>query len=161
MSNSYKENYLAFLKKYLMADPDAFCWVCAYGLYVHAIDDIIDGDKTDSEFILKTFEFAPVVYGNIFYLKNFTKLYPLVKMTSNAYMDSVLLEKEIKSRAAEFDGSELAWKKSASDILRQSGNEVILACIEIVNDVETRRKASLELRRISYLTHHDKEGNPV
>lgn len=162
---TYAQTYIEFLKKYLDSDPDALLWVMSYGLYAHLIDDIIDGDKTDSEHILKTFEFAAVIYSNNFYLKHITLLYSLVKMASNTYMDSVLLEKELKSDKKTALPVEhqptAAWKSSCADILRQSANEIILACVEIVGGIEKRREASLELRQLSYKIHHDKSGNPI
>jgi hypothetical protein len=158
---TYAQCYIDFLKKYLDSDPDALLWVMSYGMYCHAIDDIIDGDKNDSEFILKTFEFATIIYSNVFYLRHITTLYSLCKMASNTYMDSVLLEKEIAKNPGAMLTPENAWKLSCSDILRQNGNEVILAVVEIVGGIDKRREASLELRKISYATHHDKEGKPV
>ncbi len=142
--------YTDFLAKYLASNPDAFLWAISYGLYVHMIDDIIDQDKTDSEHILKTFELAAQIYSFPFYINNMHMLYPLVKMASNCYMDSVLMEK--------FPSS---WNRNYADMLRQNGNEVILACIEIVNGINVRRHASMELRQISYQMHHDELGNPV
>lgn len=145
--------YIDFLSKYLKHDPDALAWVLAYTSYVHNIDDIIDGDNTDPMFILRTFETAAVIYGHIFYQRNFCYLYPLVKVVSNAYMDSVLLERSTEE-----------WKLKVADGLRQHGNELILACIELSHGIEgfnKRREASLELRDISWRTHHLTNGEPV
>ena len=147
-----KEQYIAFIRKYLTGD--ALLWVVAYAIYVHSIDDIIDDEIPNGEnkhqFILKNFEFAEVVYSNNFYLENITRLRPLVKMASNCYMDSVALEKSSKPH-----------HKIIADHLRSNGNEVVLACVEICNGIDIRNKASLELREISYSTHHDQLGNPV
>lgn len=144
-----QKDYINFLGKYLSPNPDALLWVLGYTIYVHAIDDLIDGDKSGSEFILKTFEFAAVVYSNKFYINNITMLYPLVVTASNCYMDSVILE---QSR------SNSHWKNTVSDSLRQNGNELILACVQIVGGIEARREASLELRDISWRNHHTTEG---
>ena len=142
--------YIDFLNKYLQSNPDALLWALSYGLYVHSIDDIIDGDKNDSEFILKTFEYALIVYAYPFFVQHIQMLYPLCKMASNTYMDSVLMER-----------SSNKWDKNYADVLRQMGNEVILAVIEIVCGLNVRRHASIELREISYKMHHDQLGNPV
>lgn len=144
------KNYVEFVRKYLDPFPAAQMWVMAYGVYVHAIDDIIDGDKFDSEFILKTFETAAMIYSHEFYRQHWGQLYPLVKMASNTYMDSVLMER-----------SNEKWKKNYADVLRQNGNEVLLAVIEICTGIDRRREASMEIRKLSYDTHHDKQGNPV
>jgi hypothetical protein len=147
VSNS--DRYIEFVRKWLGHRPDALAWICAYGIYCHAIDDIIDGDKTDSEHVLKTFELAAVIYMNDFCRQYAHILYPLVIMASNTYRDSVILEK-----------AEEEWKRKVADALRQTGNEVVLAVIEIAGGVEARREASLELREISWFTHHTLEGKP-
>jgi len=62
--------------------------------------------------------------------------------------------------SVKFEKSKEKWKIQMGDVLRQNANDVVLAVIEIVNDVDTRRKASLELREISYLSHHNELGEP-
>jgi hypothetical protein len=150
----HSDEYIILLRKYLDSNPDALAWICIYGIYAHAIDDIIDNDipsdKTRQQFILQTFEFAEVIYSSHFYQANLSALRPLIKMASNDYMDSVLLEGD----------TEEAWKKHTCDALRQTANAVILAVIEIVGGIEKRREASLELRELSYRTHH-KEDKPI
>lgn len=150
-------DYVAFLKKYLADNPDALCWVLLYITYAHAIDDIIDGDKDGTrskEFILKVFEYAAILYSHVFYQINIHLLYSLVVMASNTYMDSVILEFSTVT-------SDKPWKNSAQDYLRQSANELILMCIQIVGGIDKRREASLELRDISWRCHHTKGGKPV
>lgn len=147
-----ESDYVKFLGQYLGTDPDALLWVLAYSSYVHSIDDIIDGDNTDPMFILKTFELAAMLYSNNWYLKHIHFLYSLVIMASNTYMDSVIFEQ---------DKTAPVWKKKVSDALRQTGNEVILQCIQIVGGIEARREASLKLREISWRTHHLADGTPV
>jgi ferritin len=74
-------------------------------------------------------------------------------MASNTYMDSVIFEqmKDTDTRA-----------KSMFDYLRQTGNELILATIQIVGGIEARREASLELRDISWRNHHHSiTGEPI
>lgn len=147
---SKANDYIKFIEKYLdvRKSPNAILWLLGYACYVHAIDDIIDEDipkdSTKDEFILKTFEFAEVVYTNIYYLTYITRLRPLVKMASNTYMDSVQMER-----------SNSKWKKDYADVLRTMGNEIMLAVIEIERGVNIRREASMELRELSYRTHHE------
>lgn len=148
-------DYIKFIEKYLdvKKSSNAILWILAYAIYTHAIDDIIDEeipkDSVKDEFILKTFEFAETVYTNIYYLTHISRLRPLVKMVSNTYMDSVQMEK-----------SNSKWKKDYADVLRTMGNEILLAVIEIENGLNSRREASLELRELSYRTHHEL-GVPV
>ncbi len=150
---SPQNKYLTFLRKYLEVG-DALLWVLAYATYVHSVDDIIDNDIPDEKnkhrFILETFEFAECVYAAPYYVMNMNRLRPLIKMASNDFMDSVALADSDKDH-----------HKRISDNLRCSGNAVILAVIEIEGGVELRNKASLELREISYTTHHLADGTPV
>jgi hypothetical protein len=145
--------YLDFVKKYLNASPDAMLWIMGYGLYVHAIDDLVDKDipkdKTYAQLLLDTFEFAETIYTNIFYLNNISILRPLIKATSQAYIDSV-----------KWEHSSEEWKRRVSDQLRQYGNEVLLACVEIVSGLEVKRQAATVLREISWKAHHLKDGTP-
>jgi len=153
MKKENQELYISFIRKYI-SNPDALLWVIGYASYVHAIDDIIDEeipkDNAKDEFILKTFEMAHDVYVNVYYLNNLHALKPLAKMASNTYMDSVQMER-----------SNSQWKKSYADVLRTMGNEILLAVIEIEGGIDLRRRASLELREISYKTHHTALGYPV
>lgn len=76
-------------------------------------------------------------------------LRPLIKSTSQAYMDSVLWEKSPED-----------WKRKVADAARQQGNDILLAIIEIVGGIEKRHEASLLLREVSYKMHHLKDGTP-
>ena len=143
-------NFNIFIRKYLLQNPDAAGFVMCYVIYCHAIDDIIDGDKTDWQHILKTFSLAPILFSNVFYMQHYGKLYPLVKMAHDSYGDSVFMERRNSK-----------CMKHYSDILRQNANEVILACVEIVNGPEVRLQASIELREGSYKMHHDEVGKPI
>lgn len=144
-----QKDFIDFLNKYLSPDPDALLWVLSYTVYVHSVDDIVDGDKPTKEHLLRTFEHAAVVYSNGFYQKNIHLLYSLIVMASNTYMDSVMME-----------GSTETWKQRTGDYLRQTGNELLLACIQIVGGIEARREASIKLRDISWRNHHTSEGKP-
>lgn len=146
--------YISLLREYLLSCPDAILWMQGYGVYVHAIDDIIDNDipkdKKRQQFILDTFEFAETIYSNPFYIAHINTLRPLVKMTSQTYMDSV-----------QWEDSEEVWKRQVADGLRQMGNEIFLAVIEIVCGLQKKREASLKLREISYKAHHTPTGIPI
>jgi hypothetical protein len=142
--------FCGFIRKYLLnTNPDACLWVLAYYTYVHAIDDFIDGDRTDFQHFLKIQEFALVCYSNNFYQQHIALLYPLLRAASNAYMDSVAFEKKSES-----------WKRTVADSLRQHANELIIAVIEIVGGYDLRREASLKLREISWKSHHELDGSP-
>lgn len=137
------------LERYLSSDEDAIAFVYCWLLYCHAIDDIIDGDKTDSEHIIKTFQFSTTLHTSNFFLKNWATLNPIIDVAFNSYADSVKLEKGVK------------WERNYADVLRQVANEVIVAVVGIVAGYDKKREISLELRQLSYLEHHDLTGKPI
>jgi hypothetical protein len=122
----------------------------SYVTYCHAIDDIIDGDKKDYEHILKTFDFAATIFSSPFYVRNLHLLYPLVKSASNSFADSVTFE-----RSGE------VWSEAMADVLRQQGNEVLCAVVEIVSGIDAKRAFSKEARKLGYDSHHDSFGRPI
>lgn len=143
------KRFIEFLKKYLAHNDEALLWIMSYIAYCHSIDDCVDKPK-DDEFLLKTFEFAAVIYSSHFYWQNIHILYPLVKMAGNSYMDSLHYEKSSEN-----------WHKKIGDIIRSDANNVVLAVVEIINGIDARRQASLELREIAYWSHHNlKTGEP-
>jgi hypothetical protein len=150
MSNNYSEQYCEIIRKYLQGQPDAQSWLLLYGIYAHAIDDIIDGDKTSSDHILETFETGLLLYSHVFYRQHCDMLYTLCKLAHNAYADSVKLEK-----------SDDKIDKLIADPLRQYGNELILAVIELVSGKDARNAASKELRPLSWRTHHNEIGQAI
>jgi hypothetical protein len=139
-----------FIRKYLFKDPDACLWILGFNVYVHSIDDFIDGAEKDPIHMLRIQELALAVYCNDWFRRHQHILYPLIRAASNCYMDSVILETK-----TDF------WKKQVADALRQFANEIIIATIEIVSGYEARREASMEVREISWKAHHEKDGTPV
>lgn len=139
------------VSEYLASSPEAQLFFYSYLVHCHAVDDIIDGDREDAEFIIKTFRFVFILCSSPFYRQYQDILNPLMAAAANAYADSVTFERS----------KDVAWKQRYADVLRQTGNEVLLACIEIVSGYDAKRKASLALRELSYLSHHDKEGKMI
>jgi hypothetical protein len=149
MSNNYSDQYCEIIRKYLHGFADAQSWLLLYGIYCHSIDDIIDGDQTSDEHKLATFETALMLYSHVFYQQNIAQLYTLCKLAHTSYVDSVRLEK-----------SENPTDQLIADPLRQVGNEIILAVIEMCAGKDARNAASKELRPLAWKTHHTPEGLP-
>jgi hypothetical protein len=119
------------------------CWL----VLCHFVDDIVDTKKDDHEFLLKTFEHAAITYSLPFYRQHAHTLLPIIKSATNNYADSVLFEHSMHS-----------WQRTYADALRQSGNDVLCAVVEICVGQEKRRIFSQKVREISYMSHHTKEG---
>lgn len=145
-----KNNYINFLKKYLSSNEDAYLWCLFFTLYLHTADDLVDNPSVDKKYITKFLDFAPRVFTYPFYVQHSNILFPLICAGSLDYYTSVMFE----------DSKEL-WKRERADVLRQNINSVYLAVIEIVSGYDKKREAALEIQEISYLTHHDSNGNAV
>lgn len=139
-----------FLKRYLSHNLEAHNWLLAYFVYAHAIDDIVDHDNDSPEFILKTFRLAIDVFSFPFYVQYSHVLRPLLQSAHDAYRDSVIMEKSPEE-----------WALKVGDIIRSNAVDVVLTTIFITTDIDTRNAAALELRKISYDTHHDQKGLPT
>ena len=135
---------MKFLEEYLKDDALAF----AYNFinYCHLIDDIIDEkiSRDNPETIIAAFEAALAVYSNPFYRQHANHLFPIIKMVTNAYADSVV-----------FQNAPNEWNVKYKAVLAQQLNDVTLACIEICHGVSQRRYASLAIRELSYNAHKD------
>lgn len=118
--------------------------------YVHAIDDIIDGDAADPESILAAFMQAAFVYTHPFFTANAPALRQLAVNCTNAYADSVAWEK-----------SPDAWRRQFSDHYRHYGAEMVLAIASLCGGYQHMRSVSLTLRETCYTEHHDNEGAPI
>lgn len=145
-----KSDIYNLLAESLATNNQALVFACEFVRMCHAIDDLIDETITDSELIVQAFCKTISVCSLPFYQQYVTLLYPLLISASNAYADSVKLEKQ-----------EEQWKRNYADVLRQAGNEVLVMVVDIVNGYESKREFSLKLRDISYADHHDEEGNIV
>lgn len=118
--------------------------------YVHAIDDIVDGDADDNEAVLGTFQKAIWVYSHPFYLENLVALRQLAVNCTNAYADSVAWEQ-----------SEVGWQRNFADHYRHFGAEMVLAIASICGGYAHMREVSKVLREICWKEHHDEKGVAV
>jgi hypothetical protein len=143
------------IEKHLKQIPDALEFVHAYGVLVHAVDDLIDQDNPahpDFKILaLDCFGLAADVYSNPFYHRNLW-LYPIVKNIHRVYSDSLAWEK-----------SDTAWKATVGDTLRSSGHEIVLAILEHLCRLPFAdlRRISLSLREYSWFQHHTADGKPI
>src|ERR1044072_6973748 len=78
---------------------------------VHAIDDIIDGDRTEPEQVLSAFALAASLFSHPFYLRNIAPLRQMVFAITNTYADSVAWER-----------STVEWRKTLADHARHCGH---------------------------------------
>lgn len=143
------EHDQAALLRCCCGNQEAIGFLLLWREYVHAIDDIIDGDRTGPEHILATFALAATLYSHPYYLRNIAALRALVYSITNSYADSVAWEKEG------------GWRKEWADHNRHAGAEMVLAVAQLCGGYGHMRTLSPELRTICYCEHHDREGRPV
>lgn len=117
--------------------------------YVHAIDDIVDGDTPGAEPLLTTFLQAAFVYTHPFFLANALALRQIAINCTNAYADSVAWER------AE------GWKGQFADHYRHFGAEMVLAIAHICGGYNHMRAASPVLRELCWKEHHNEKGESV
>jgi hypothetical protein len=129
------------------AAAENFLWL--WGCYLRAVDDVIDENKWDPESILDVLILANSFYSHPFYVQNCRTLQLVVMMATNWWADSVKWEKAPEQ-----------WKKDWADVLRHSGNEVIIAVAIICGGWTHGRKFSAPLLGMCYVYHADKHGVP-
>lgn len=117
--------------------------------YVHAIDDLVDGDRQGPEALLHAFMQAAFVYTHPFFLSHLSALRQLAVNCTSAYADSVAWEKT--------DG----WQGQFADHYRHFGAEMVLAVASICGGYEHMRQVSPVLREICWKEHHDAQGKAV
>lgn len=139
------------LGRICLANTEAMDWLANYwSPYVHAIDDIIDGDRKGPEDILRAFALAAQLYAHPFYLRNLAELKRLVLVITNLYADSVAWER-----------SEARWQRDWADHNRHAGMEMVLAVAQICGGYDHGRVISGEQRCICWHEHHTPTGEPI
>lgn len=133
----------------LGVDTEAVRFVRAFGQWCHGIDDDVDGQITPEQKV-RLHWLAAALFSSRFYQQHASELFPVVSLIANAYADSVDWEK-----------SDVDWKRRQADVLRNCGNDMALAVVNIVGGYDAMREVSRLIREVSHYRHHDNEGNPI
>lgn len=139
----------ALLADIIGQGSDADKFTRAFGAWCHAIDDVVDVGATP-ETIVKNFALGAAVFTSNFYRAHADQLYPVVVLIANAYADSVAWEKSGED-----------WKRRQADVLRNCGNDMLLAVVLICGGYDAMRQVSQLIRETSHFRHHDEQGNPI
>lgn len=121
-----------------------FLWL--WDAYVHAIDDLVDGDRVGSESLLDVFAQAIFVYTHPFFMANMVALRQIAINCTNAYADAAAWEK--------LDG----WKLNFSDHYRHFAVEMVIAIASICGGYAHARRVSPALRELCWNQHHNEKG---
>jgi hypothetical protein len=141
------------LLQWCAGNPEAADWLTRWQAYVHAIDDQIDGDVSETEraeHLLRLFAGASELYTHPFFVRHAARLQLLIVLVTSAYADSVAFER-----------SGVTWKVQWADHWRHIGAEVALAVAYICGGYDHLRSVSPEMRSVCHWRHHDPDGKPV
>lgn len=130
--------------------PDAAEFVLRYRDYIHGVDDIVDGDITNAEDILKVTALASEIFSSDFYVNHRQFLYPLEIMINNTYADAV-----------EWERSNVEWKERDAMVLRHTGIDMFLFVIRLMCGREAMRKISSKFREQCHEYHMTKDYKPL
>lgn len=131
-------------------DTEAAKFVRLFGVWCHGIDDDVDNPGMPPEQKVRLHWIAAALFSSNFYQAHARELFPVVSLIANAYADSVCWEK-----------SEVDWQARQADVLRNCGNDMLLAVINIVGGYDAMREVSRLIREVSHYRHHDEHGKPI
>lgn len=124
-------------------NKDAYLFLCAWNKFCHGLDDIVDEDIKTPEEVCEVFFQCTAIYSSVFWLNHQVQLYAVVALITSDYVDSNNpLVKE-------------------ADILRFSGNYMLLAVALICGGYQHMRKFSVLLRDIANKEHHNDKGESI
>jgi hypothetical protein len=126
---------------------DAFAFLMAFHCYAHGVDDLIDEGCTPAA-LLGTLAHANAMYSTPFWLANSARLGAIITVVANTYADSV-----------EWEKSPETWQRTAADVLRQCGNDMVCCVAYIVGGWQHMRTISLRLREVAYNDQHQEVSN--
>ncbi len=122
-----------------------------FGLYCHAIDDLIDKDLSSTpEHFGMVLLMATNIYSSNFYNKYQHILYQVVRGIHHTYFDSVNMERSTD-----------LWRKETADALKSIGSQMTLTIIEILTNYSNRRRLSPIVYEFCYNRQHDDNGQPT
>lgn len=143
-------NDLERVKSICLGDEEAMHFLLTWAEYCHALDDIVDGDRTDPEHIIRTAGMLPVVlFTHSFFLRSVqiaSALRQVALLVANTYADSVAWERSASE-----------WKRRHADVMRHAGNEMVFAVAQIVGGYDHARKLSAAQREVCYFSQHNEQ----
>lgn len=152
-----KPNWEQLLAAISNGDKEAYDFIIAWQNHSHIVDDIIDGEIVNKSLIVKAFVNAQGLVQMPFFQKYNQVLWAQLILAANAYVDHLEIGAEISGKD---------YKKLISDSLRSYPNEMLILVAMLTSKEDEvpwdrARKISLQLRELSYIEHHDSEGNPI
>lgn len=126
-----------------LGNPDALVFLLSFTAYAHAIDDLID-EESSPESLLTMCVQANEMYSTPFWLAHSARLGGVIGLIANAYADSIAWEQHSED-----------WKRRMADVLRQAGNEMLMAVAQIVGGWQHMRRISMRVRECAYHEQHE------
>lgn len=123
-------------------DEEAYKFILAWQAYCHGIDDIVDGEVKDVEGKVAVFFTAAAIFTSNYWAKNKHALYPLVAIITGDYVDS-------------------NTSIPQADVLRGSGNNMLIAVAFLQGGYSLMRHITPKLRKLSWEYHHTLDSKPI
>ena len=138
-------------------NEEAADWIIMGREYIHLYDDIVDenmipgGDLEQGKIrVLRMAGLALELYTHKWFQRNALLLSPVMLMANFHYADSV-----------EWEKSDVAWKRQASDWYRHGWLDAVLLTAYLCGGYDHASKMSKAFKQIAWSQHHDENGNPV
>lgn len=109
-----------FVEKYLKDKPAVVNWLLDFTDLAHRVDDLVDKDSRDSEFIISTMSLSRKVFTSPVYLNFRSELDVVDEVINGIYFVSTKWEK-----------SDDQWKRQQADVLRHCGYSMFFAVVYI------------------------------
>jgi hypothetical protein len=137
--------YFQLQQEAALGNVDALVFLLSWNSYIHAIDDLVDEAMTP-DLLLDCLMQANALYATPFWIAHSARLAGIIALVANAYADSL-----------KFEEGPQEWKKRHADVLRQAGNEMVMAVAQIVGGWRHARSISTRVREEA----HDKQHEEV
>jgi hypothetical protein len=139
--------YLQLQQEAALGNVDALVFLLSWNSYIHAVDDLVDEAMTP-DLLLDCLMQANALYATPFWIANSARLAGIIALVANAYADSL-----------KFEHGPEDWKRRHADVLRQAGNEMVIAVAQIVGGWRHARSISLRVREQAYHEQHEEVKN--
>lgn len=116
---------------------DALAFLMAFHCYAHMLDDLVD-EGCDAERLMAAAVMANDMYSTPFWICNSANLSGVIRVIANSYADSVAMAQRAEP-----------WKRAVADVIRSSGNDMVVAVAQLVGGWQHGRRVSERIRELS------------
>lgn len=146
-----EEDYKKLLEKIANGNAECFKFMKRWSQFTHAVDDVIDDANLSNPEKIDKLSGSLPLYTCSYYQEHAKELFHACYVASALYALSEA-DADIK----------IVGLRAYYDSCRHAANIVLLTCASIEGwPLKDIAQFAAELSTMSFVTHHDKEGNPV